>query len=126
LELVFNGQVVASEEAPEGARELTLKEKIQVPGAGWIAARCSARRGLGTSWPNMLAHTSPVYVVAPGEQLFSPSGAAWLMTLIEGSETWIETLATWPDPARLEQVRKVFADARSALHRRMHEHGIPH
>jgi hypothetical protein len=64
LEIVLNGQVVASREAADGQREATLKEKIQVPGAGWLAARCCARRGLGTSWANMLAHTSPVYVPA--------------------------------------------------------------
>jgi hypothetical protein len=103
-----------------------LKEKVPVPGAGWLAARCIARRGLGTSWPNMLAHTSPVYFEVPGEQLFSASGAAWLMTLIEGSETWVESLATRPGPARFQQIRKVFVDARAELHRRLHAHGIPH
>jgi hypothetical protein len=126
LEIVFNGRVVASRDAQNGEKELTLKEKVPVPGAGWLAARCIARRGLGTSWPNMLAHTSPVYFEVPGEQLFSASGAAWLMTLIEGSEIWVESLATRPDPARFQQIRKVFVDARAELHRRVHAHGIPH
>ena len=43
LEVVFNGRVVASREQPEGTRELILKDEVQVPGPGWIAARCSSR-----------------------------------------------------------------------------------
>jgi hypothetical protein len=67
-----------------------------------------------------------VYVQVHGEELFSPSEAAWLMTLIEGSETWVDNLATRPDPDRFDKVRRVFADARAQLHRRMHGHGIQH
>jgi hypothetical protein len=126
LEIVYNGRVVASREERDGTRVMKLRETIPVPGTGWLAARCSARRGIGTSWPNLLAHTSPVYVQVHGEELFSPSEAAWLMTLIEGSETWVDNLATRPDPDRFEKVRRIFADARAQLHRRMHEHGIQH
>jgi hypothetical protein len=48
------------------------------------------------------------------------------MTLIEGAQTWVETLATRPDVERLNRVRKMLSDARDRLHQRMHQHGIQH
>jgi hypothetical protein len=125
LEIVLNGKVVASREESSGAREMTLKEKLQVPGPGWLAARCASRLDAGGSL-RIAAHSSPVYLRVPGQDLFSATTASYLLTLIEGSETWVKTLATPPDPERLERALKVFADAREILHRRMHEHGIPH
>jgi hypothetical protein len=62
----------------------------------------------------------------PRQDLFSESGAAFLMTLIEGAQTWVETLATRPDAERLHRIRKMLSDARDRLHQRMHEHGIHH
>ena len=106
---------------------MTLRERVQVSGAGWLAARCASRLGPSVAWPyGIEAHTSPVYVRVPGQELFSASSAAYLLTLIEGAETWAQNLATRPDAERLARVLKVFGDARVRLHRRLHEHGIPH
>lgn len=127
LEVVLNGRVVASREERAGSREMMLKEKVHVPGPGWLAARCASWLGPTTAWQfEIMAHTSPVYARVPGEELFSAPAAAYLLTLIEGAETWVENLATRPDPQRFERVRKIFADARTHLHRRLHEHGIQH
>jgi hypothetical protein len=49
-----------------------------------------------------------------------------MLTLIEGSLTWVENVATRPDSERYERMRKSFLDARERLHRRLHEHGIEH
>jgi hypothetical protein len=106
---------------------MILREKVQVNGPGWLAARCFSKAGLTTSWGlKVLAHTSPVYVQVPRQDLFSESGAAFLMTLIEGAQTWVETLATRPDAERLNRVRKMLSDARDRLHRRMHQRGAQH
>jgi hypothetical protein len=127
LEVVLNGKVVALREDKAGAREMTLHEKVQVPGPGWLAARCASRLGLTTAWQFAIAaHTSPVYVRVPGQELFSASGAAYMLTLIEGAQSWVENLATRPDPETFARIRKVFEDAREHLHRRLHEHGIAH
>ena len=81
-------------EESDGAREITLREKIQVDGPGWLAARCISKTGLTTAWHfKVLAHTSPVYIQVLGQEQFSESAAAYLMTLIEGAQTWVETLA---------------------------------
>jgi hypothetical protein len=127
LEIVQNGHVVARREERGGTREMTLREKIQVDGSGWLAARCGSRLGPTTSWNfKVMAHTSPVYVQVQGQEVFSASAAAYLLTLIEGSQMWVENLATRPDSERFEKVREVFLQARKRLHRRMHEHGIEH
>jgi hypothetical protein len=127
VEVVLNGRVVASREAPQGAQEITLHEKIHVPGPGWVAARCISYSGPTTSWRfQVAAHTSPVYVHVPGKELFSPGTTAYMLTLIEGAQTWVENLAIRPDPERFEKVRKVFLDAREVLHQRLHKHGIRH
>jgi hypothetical protein len=128
LEIVFNGRVVASREETAGAREMILKEKVQVSGPGWIAARCSSRYScFGTGQvPGKVAHTSPVYLVVPGQELFSAPAASYFLNLIDGAQAWAETLATRPDAARFEKVIRLFRDARVELHRRLHQHGIPH
>jgi hypothetical protein len=127
LEIVLNGRVVASREESAGTRQMTLKEKVQVPGPGWLAARCASRLGPTTAWGlGIQAHTSPVYVRVPGQELFSAPAVAYMLTLIEGAQTWVENLATRPDPERFGRVRKTLADAREHLHRRLHEHGIGH
>lgn len=67
-----------------------------------------------------------MYLRVPGQELFSAPAVAYMLTLIEGAETWVDSLATRPDAESLARVRKVFADARERLHRRLHEHGIAH
>jgi hypothetical protein len=127
LEVVLNGRVVASSEDRSGPREMVLKEKVKAIGPGWLAARCTSPIGPTTDWLFRIeAHTSPVYLRVAGEELFSAPAAMYLLTLIEGCETWVEELAVRPDPERFAQVRKVFADARAHLHRRLDQHGIHH
>jgi hypothetical protein len=115
IEVVFNGRVVASREDAAGARELDLRETLRIPGPGWVAARCSSR--FGTS-----AHTSPVYIRVPGEEAFSMEAAAYMLTLIEGTQSWVEDMVTRPDPATFEHIRSVLRDAHARLHGRMQTH----
>jgi hypothetical protein len=82
------GKVVASQEEDAGACELKLNEKMKVQGPGWLAARCASRLGPTTTWRLAItAHTSPVYIRIPGQELFSDAGAAYILTLIEGTQT---------------------------------------
>lgn len=127
LEVVLNGRIVARREEPAGTRQLVLKESVRVAGPGWLAARCASRLGPTTSWElGIQAHTSPVYVRVPGQELFSAPAVAYMLTLIEGAQTWVENFATRPDPVRFERVRKTLTDVREHLHRRLHEHGAQH
>jgi hypothetical protein len=127
VELVLNGQVVASREEAAGTRELTLRETVRVPGPGWLAARCVSRFGPTTQWGlGIQAHTSPVYLHVPTRELFSAPAVGYMLTLVDGAETWVRTLATRSDPARMEQVLAHLRAARERLHQRLHQHGIEH
>ncbi len=127
LEVVLSGRVVASREESSGTQEMVLQEKVEAPGPGWLAARCVSRLGPTSAWSlGIQAHTSPVYLRVPGQELFSAPAAAYLLTLLDGAEAWAENLATRPDPESFARARKTLTDARARLHQRMHEHGIPH
>jgi hypothetical protein len=127
VEIVLNGQVVASREAAAGTREVTLREAVPVPGPGWLAARCVSRFGPTTAWGlGVQAHTSPIYFHVPTRELFSAPAVGYMLTLVDGAETWVRTLATRSDPARMERVLAHLRAARERLHQRLHEHGIEH
>ena len=127
VEFVWNGKVVAAHEYGPGWRELVVNEKVEISGPGWLAARCASRLGPTTAWIlGIQAHTSPVYLKVSGQEVFSEPGVAYMLTLIEGAETWVNNLATRPDPESLARVRKTLTDAREHLHQRLHAHGLKH
>ncbi|HET7771052.1 MAG TPA: CehA/McbA family metallohydrolase [Chloroflexota bacterium] len=127
LEIVVNGRVVASQRADEGTYRASIEQAIQLPGSGWVAARVASRMDRWIGSPRLVAaHTTPVYVVAGGQELFSPSDASYMLEILEGGLTWMDTLATRADPERHARNRKVFEDARDHLHTRMHARGDGH
>jgi len=123
LDIILNGRVVATRREDAGAKQIMLNDTIRTQGPGWIAARCASR--LETPGFRVAAHTSPVYLTAPGTELFSAPVAAYMMTLIDGAETWAAQLATRPDAAQFERILEVFKDARARLDDRMHRLGVP-
>jgi hypothetical protein len=131
LEVVVNGQVVAAESSVvasgDGTYRCRLAAPVQVPGSAWIAARVASDMDRWIGSPRRVAaHTSPVYIVASGQELFSPSDATNMLTLLEGGLTWLDTLSIPADPERHARNRKVFEDAREHLHGRLHAHGQGH
>jgi hypothetical protein len=119
VEIVFNGKVVASREAPAGARQLALNEPVKVSGPGWLAARCVGRLG---PYPGVRlgiqAHTSPVYVTAPDSEHYVPEAGAYMLKLIEGTRVWVDTLAAHAGTERAERLRRVLAEARAEIEAR--------
>lgn len=142
LQVVQQGEVVASTEEASGAPELRLRASLKVSGDTWIAARCA---GPGyTSVPHhdgwkrgIMAHTSPVYV-ATGETygLFDPATAQYMLTLLHGGLEYLRHRAPQHAPESVthhhshadhqEFLEAPFQEAIAALHRRLHEHGVPH
>jgi hypothetical protein len=124
IEVIVNGGVVAAREAPNGTMELKLSEHVKLSGPAWVAARCASKHGPTTNWElGIQAHTSPVYVRLPGQELFSAGAASYMLTLIEGTRMWLDTLATRPDGERFGRVHSVLDDARRHLEGRLHKHG---
>ena len=83
---------------------------------GWIAARCDSHFG-----PS--AHTSPVYIRTPGHEVFSTEAAAYMLTLIEGTQLWAEKMVARPDAGRYERIRSILKQAHERLHARMPARG---
>jgi hypothetical protein len=141
LEIVQQGRVVTATEDRTGARRLELKTRIKVDGHTWLAARVS---GPGYTNPilhhdvwrrGVMAHTSPIYVACGGEWwLFDQETAQYMLTLIDGSLTYIRELSPRDHPGTVTHhhgeedheayLERPFLEARAAIHRRLHELGL--
>ena len=67
LEIIANGQVVATREGDGAATELTLPFAVDTSDSTWIAARASSPK-IGDE-PDIRAHTNPVYVLRGGRRV---------------------------------------------------------
>ena len=120
LQIVLNGKVVAEEKTPGGATTAQISETIEVPGSGWIAARAVSEHKAQHIWPvHFNAHTSPVYIQAGRDELFDNPTGEYLITVMEGGLTWLDTLATPAPPARHAAIKSVFEDAIEAMRQRL-------
>jgi hypothetical protein len=142
LQIVQQGRVVATSEERQGARRLSLKAKLQVNGHSWLAARCGGPNYTSLhhhdSWQRgLFAHTSPIYIACGGDwQLFDHEAAHYMLTLIEGSLTYIRETAVLAKPGSVTHhhgeadhqayLERPFLEAQAAIHRRMHQLGISH
>jgi hypothetical protein len=143
LEIVRQGRVVASTEVAAGTRRLALSETLRVTGGAWLAARVSGP-GYYQAIPHhdvwqrgIFAHTSPVYV-ACGERwdVVSAETAQYMLTLIDGALSYVRERSTRYAPGTVTHphgdddhaahLERPYAQAREAIHRRMHEAGLAH
>ena len=143
LEVVQEGLVVASTEEKNGARRLHLRAPVQIEGHSWLALRCSGP-GYSTAIPHydgwkrgIMAHTSPIYVACGGKWwMFNQESAEYMLTLIEGGLSYIGNLSRQHRPGTVTHhhgqedhqayLERPFIEAREAIHRRMHQLGVPH
>lgn len=124
VQLVVNGQIVASERREGGTMETRLRHKLALNQSAWIAARCVSRFKAWHSGPvNIAAHTSPVYVRCGSDEIFSESDATYLLTLIDGGLTWLNTLSIPASASQDKRIREIFESAKRILNqRRFKEH----
>ena len=136
LEVVQEGRVIASAESAVGTRRLELKEKIQIKANSWLTARCGGPNYYDALphydvWARgLFAHTSPIYVACGGEWgMFDESAARYMLTLIDGSLTYIRETASHHPPGSVTHhhgeedhqafLERPFLDARDAMRRRL-------
>ena len=123
IEIVVNGKVVADSRDQAGAKALSVRHKLKVTDSCWIAARCGSRLQASHCWPIHLgAHTSPVYVVCGGQELFSPSDATYMLTLLDGGMTYLDTLSVRYSDERHNQIKAIYSQAKHVLEHRMGVH----
>ncbi|HUU43684.1 MAG TPA: hypothetical protein VMX57_07885, partial [Planctomycetota bacterium] len=129
LEIVKNGEIVETTTRKAGTRKLDIRTRLHIDGSSWVASRCGSTMKVHHCWPIFLAaHTSPVYIVVPGTDLFSPSDATYMLTLIDGGLTYLDTLSVRYDEKRHREMKAIYRQAHDLLHDRMvdHAHAHPH
>ena len=143
LQIVQEGRVVASADDAGGTRALKVEAKVEVKGNSWIAARCAGPGYTGVAhhdgWGRaIMAHTSPVYLTCgDGEWwMFDESTAQYMLTLVDGCLQYIRGQSRQHRPGtathhhgggdHMAYLESPFLEAREAIHRRLHQHRIPH
>jgi TolB protein len=101
LEIIVNGQVVASTAEDRVSMELDLDR------SSWIVARA-----VGPSHPLVgdeyaFAHTSPIYAEIGGAPVSVREDKDFFIRYVEGLKTYVESLP-WDDPETLESYRNAY------------------
>ena len=119
LELVVDGEVVASEASPGPASDISLAATIEVRAGAWIAARSLSDHEIHSAFATaMAAHTSAVYVDVPDRPRRSASDAEAISQVIDGSARWLETMAAIADPPLRDRMVRQIAAAAAELRAR--------
>ncbi len=136
LEVVRNGEVVASTEGAAGGRRLELHTDVRVDESSWLAARCGGPRYFdgpshrGPWGRGIFAHSSPVYVTCgdgPWSR-FDPDQARAMETVIEASIARLRSGRSYPEDRithhhgevdHLAFVERPFLEALNAVRARM-------
>jgi hypothetical protein len=56
------------------------------------------------------------------DELFNPSDATYMLTILEGGLAWLDTLSIPADSERQRRVRGIFTAAQEHLSGRLHTH----
>jgi hypothetical protein len=115
VELIHDGVVVAT--AGDGAADrVVLSERLTVERSGWLAARVTSREQIHSAFAtSMGAHSSPVYLDVDGRRPYSPDDAAAIAAIIDGSRTWVETMASTRSGDERARLADSFRESREAL-----------
>jgi hypothetical protein len=141
LQIVQGGEVVAQTEEADGSKELRLRTTLRVSGSTWLCARCAGPGYTAVkhhdSWRRgIMAHTSPVYIACGAYDVFSPDTMHYMLTLMDGSLQYVRKRAPQWKPGTVthhhshedhqEFLEGPLHEAMAAVHKKMHEYGIPH
>ena len=106
-EILFNGNVVASDSMPDGSVDGHLEAEVPVPCDGWIAARLSSEARDSFSHP-VFAHTSPIYVKAGVDSPERRDAARFFDDSIERSLEWVRTKGKYYNDNQRREVSDLF------------------
>jgi TolB protein len=114
LELVVNGEVVATVEPGAEKTSAKLSHTLNVTQSAWIAARVRGaghRRVMNDS--RLFAHTSPVYCSRDGKRVAIPEDAAIVVGWIDRLIDDVKKSPRFANEARRQEVLRIFAQGRS-------------
>lgn len=117
IEIVCNGEIVASETASKGAGRVSVSARVEVRRPGWIAARCEAPAGIPAGY--MAAHTSPVYVQCGTDRPYDGPALEHMLNLTRGGVEYLDTISTRFDDREQERMIRVYREVVEHLERRI-------
>lgn len=128
LQIIYKGKVIESVLSTIGEKRLRISGETVIQESGWIAARCLSQLKAQHTWPvnHVAAHTSPVYIQCGNAEVFNPSDATYILTLIDGGLTWLDTLSIPASPERHEAIKNTFYSAREIISKRLISHHHHH
>lgn len=123
VEVISGGETVA-DRAVDGALASSGSASVTVEKSGWLALRV---RGTYQNNPDdVAAHTSTVQVLVDRQPVYSLQDAVAVLTQIEGSLAFVDTLATRGEAEQYQRLRLKLETAWNRLHQRMHREGVYH
>jgi hypothetical protein len=118
VELVVNGVVTDAATSDNPVSELRLMARPPVVRSGWLAGRSRSPLAIRSAFATaMAAHTSPVYLLVPG-QPSPPADLSIPLALVDGTRAWLDHLAPIRDPRELERFRTFLAAAERRIRER--------
>jgi hypothetical protein len=118
IEVVANGQVVASRDA-SGRNEIQLDEEIRLERSSWIALRAYGPwQRLVLNDLQTFAHSSPVYVYVDDQPIGSREDLRFYIDWIEKLIARVKTRARFATDARRQEVVDLFTKALEEYRRR--------
>ena len=117
LELIVNGDIVATTEASDEGRAARIETEVTVTTDCWISARA-----LGPSHPQvfggpLFGHTSPVYVTVGEESLVQREAAAYFVDWIDRLIGLCNEQGRYPSDTQRDEVVELFRSAQAHYER---------
>jgi len=111
IELIVDGEVVASAVADDGGRHALLTHELRVERGCWIALRASGPEHEAVLGGALFAHTSPIYVNVAGAPIASRADAAYFVEWIDRLIEMCEREGSYASAADRDAVVALFREA---------------
>jgi hypothetical protein len=115
VELIVNGEVVASVDADDGHQSALLAHELKIEASSWIAARAIGGRHRLALDAHVFAHTSPVYATVDGKAQTDAECAAYFVEWIDRLTELAARRAKYPDDASRERVAALFREGQAVF-----------
>jgi hypothetical protein len=117
VELVVNGDVVASAQATDNGTAAEIVRTVPVSKSSWIAARVwGPSNRLVVNDAKAFAHTSPVYCYVGGQKIASAHDAKIVVAWIDGLIRDVAASPRFATPERRNEILKLFRKGRAYYH----------
>lgn len=119
IEIVVNGEVVASKSNPERRSELLLTGETEISASSWITARAYSEMRLPVQnqltggGAQVLAHTSPIYIDVSAQPRRSSKDAAFLASITDETIQWAKTKARYHNEEQRKEVVELYERAKA-------------